>query len=134
MAGLKSIQEVVNDPQLKLAQAKDVQWLSHEKAVRNLRQCLPSVLTSLEREATERNDAQAHGLAVFVKDSFFVASVYFLSDILPPLAQLSRAFQKTSIDFSIVKPLVQGTKGCIKELIANHGEIFLRPCLQQWKT
>ena len=72
MAGLKSIQEVVNDPQLKLTQAKDVRWLSHEKAVRNLRQCLPSVLTSLEREATERNDAQAHGLAVFVKDSFLL--------------------------------------------------------------
>ena len=53
MAGLKSIQEVANDPQLKLTQAKDVQWLSHEKAVRNLRQCLPSVLTSLEREVTE---------------------------------------------------------------------------------
>ena len=69
MAGLKSIQEVVNDPQLKLTQAKDVRWLSHEKAVRNLRQCLPSVLTSLERE---RNDAQAHGLAVFVKDSFLL--------------------------------------------------------------
>ena len=34
MAGLKSIQEVVNDPQLKLTQAKDVRWLSHEKAVR----------------------------------------------------------------------------------------------------
>ena len=53
MAGLKAIQEVVNDPQLKLTQAKDVRWLSHEKTVRNLRQCLPSVLTSVEREATE---------------------------------------------------------------------------------
>ena len=77
-------------------------------------------MTSLEREATELNVAQAHGLA----GSFFVASVYFLSDIFPPLAQLPRAFQKTSIDFSIVKPLVQGTKDCIKKLIANHGEIF----------
>ena len=74
MAGLKSIQEVVNDPQLKLAQAKDVQWLSHEKAVRNLRQCLPSVVTSLEREATERNDAQTNDLAMFVKDSFLFTS------------------------------------------------------------
>ena len=53
MAGLKLIQKVVNDPQLKLNQAKDVRWFSREKAVRNLRQCLPSVLTSLEREATE---------------------------------------------------------------------------------
>ena len=35
MAGLKAIQEVLNDPQLKLTQAKDVRWLSHEKAVRD---------------------------------------------------------------------------------------------------
>lgn len=82
MAGLKSIQEVVNKPQLKHMQAKDVQWLSHEKAVRNLQQCLPSVLTSLEREATERNDAQAHGLAVFVKDSFFYC-IYLLPVLHP---------------------------------------------------
>ena len=124
MAGLKAIQEVVNDPQLKLTQAKDVRWLSHEKAVRNLCQCLPSVLTSLEREATERHDAQAHGLALFVKDFFFTSSIYFLSDILPPLAQLSRAFQKTAIDFSMVKALVQGTKDCMRELMTKEGECF----------
>ena len=124
MAGLKKLQEVLNDPQLILTQAKDVRWLSHEKAVSNLRQCLPSVLASLEREATERTDAQAHGLAIFVKDSFFVASLYLLADILPTLANLSRAFQKKSIDFSMVKPLVQGTKQCIEALTEQQGAIF----------
>ena len=124
MAGLKKLQEVLNDPQLKLTQAKDVRWLSHEKAVSNLHQCLPSVLASLEREATERTDAQAFGLAIFVKDSFFVASLYFLADILPTLANLSRAFQKKSIDFSMVKPLVQGTKQCIEALTEQQGAIF----------
>lgn len=63
-------------------------------------------------------------MALFVKDTFFVASVYFLSDVLPPLAQLSRAFQKTAIDFSMVKPLVQGTKDCISGLLTHHGETF----------
>lgn len=67
---------------------------------------------------------KAHGLALFVKDFFFTASVYFLSDILPPLAQLSRAFQKTAIDFSMVRPLVQGTKDCTKKLTTEEGEIF----------
>ena len=62
MSGLKAIQETLNDPQLKLTQAKDVRWLSHEKAVDLLRRCLPSVITSLEREAEERNCAQAVGL------------------------------------------------------------------------
>ena len=80
----------------------------------------------MEREATERHDAQARGLALLVKDFFFVASVYFLCDILPPLAQFSRAFQKTSIDFSMVKPLVQGTKDSIANLTKSHGEMFCK--------
>ena len=35
-AGLHSIQEILNEPSLKFCQAKDVCWLSHEKAVNNL--------------------------------------------------------------------------------------------------
>ena len=46
-AGLKHIQEVLNDTQLKLTQAKDVRWLSHDTAVQNLHRCLPSVITSV---------------------------------------------------------------------------------------
>ena len=111
MAGLKAIEEVLNDPHLKLTQAKDVRWLSREKTVSNLRRCSPSVITSLEREA-ERNCAQAAGLVGFIKQCKFVASLYMLSDVLPLLANLSRAFQK-DVDFTVVKPpkpLVQGTK------------------------
>ena len=42
-AGLKGIQEILNDPRLKLSKASDVRWLSHDKAVENLRKCLPLV-------------------------------------------------------------------------------------------
>ena len=61
MAGLKNIQDFLNNPRLKLTQAKDVRWLSHEKAVSNLRRCLPAVLCSLERE--EQKDAIVRPLA-----------------------------------------------------------------------
>ena len=92
-ASLRGIQEVLNDPKLKLTKASDVRWLSHEKAVDNLRKCLPSVITSLEQEASERHDAQALGLATFVKSYNFVATLLMLADVLPPLTHLSRAFQ-----------------------------------------
>ncbi len=88
-AGLRAIQEVLNNPHLKLTQAKDVRWLSHEKAVGNFRKCFTSVITSLEREAEELNCAQAAGLVAFVKKYKFVAALYMLSDILPPLVNLS---------------------------------------------
>lgn len=48
-AGLRAIQEVLDDLHLKLTQAKDVRWLSHERAVSHLRQCFMSVILSLER-------------------------------------------------------------------------------------
>ena len=46
MAGLKAIQEVLNDPQLKLTQAKDVRWLSHENLMSQL------ALWSMEQPAS----------------------------------------------------------------------------------
>ena len=94
-AGLKQIQEILNDPQIKLTQAKDVRWLSHDKAVQNLRRCLPSVITSVEREAEERNNAEAAGLAAFVKTYKFVAALYMFSDVLPPTSCFISCFSET---------------------------------------
>ena len=123
-AGLHGIQEVLNEPNLKLCQAKDVRWLSHEKAVNNLRKCFPAVIASLEREATERTCVEAHGLAVFVCKFEFIATLYMLSDVLPPLAQLSRAFQTKDLDFTMVRPLVAATMTTIRTLKDHPGEHF----------
>ena len=123
-AGLREIQEVLNDPSLKLTQAKDVRWLSHDRAVSHLRQCLPSVITSLEREAVERNNAEALGLVTFITKYKFIAALYMFSDVLPPLASLSRAFQRHNIDFTIVKPLVSGTKATVDALLLTPGEFY----------
>ena len=72
-AGLRAIQEVLDDPQLKLTQAKDVRWLSHEKAVSHLRQCFTSVILSLEKEGNERNCAETVGLLTFIRSYKFIA-------------------------------------------------------------
>ena len=95
-----------------------MRWLSHDKAVENLRKCLPSVI---EREASERHDAQALGLATFVQKYKFVATLLMLSDVLPPLASLSRAFQK---NYTLVKPLVSGTRATLQNLKATPGQHF----------
>ena len=52
MAGLHLIQEVFNDPIIKLTQAKDFRWLSHDAAINSIICTLPSLIASLEREAT----------------------------------------------------------------------------------
>ena len=82
------------------------------------------MITSLEREAEERYNAEASGLAAFVKTYKFVSALYMFCDVLPPLAGLSCAFQKHDIDFTVVKPLVAGTKAAIDALLLVPGDCF----------
>ena len=86
--------------------------------VDNLWRCFSSGITGLEREASGCRDAQALGLAMFLKNYQFVATLLMLFDVLPPLATLSRAFQK-DLDYSLVKPLVTGNKSTIENLKVN---------------
>ena len=115
MAGLHAIQEILNDPIIKLKEAKDVRWLSHEHAIRALIRTLPSLITSLEREATERDEPTAVGLVRVVKTYYFVASCYLLSLILPHINRLSLLFQAKSVDLSLLRPMltatIEATKG-----------------------
>ena len=82
-AGLTAIQNVLDDPVLRLKQAKDVRWLSHNAAVEALRRSLISVLVSLDREASERSNPTASGLLKFMKQFFFVAALSLFADVLP---------------------------------------------------
>lgn len=81
----------------------------------------PALIASLEREASERTDATAAGLAMFVKSPFFLCAIAMLLDTLPHLNRLSKLFQKTSIDFSMVDTLVSSTQLVLTNLLDNPG-------------
>ena len=57
---------VLGDLALRLKQAKDVRWLSNQAAVDALYRSIAAVLTSLDREAAERNEPNAVSLKVGV--------------------------------------------------------------------
>ena len=78
----------------------------------------------MEQESSERNNAEAAGLLSFIRTYNFIASLYLFSDVLPHLAGLSRAFQRKDVNFTVVKPLVRGTKAAIDALLITPGEHF----------
>lgn len=82
---------------------------------------LPSIFVSLDCEASENSEPTAHGLLNFMKSYKFVACAYLLSDILPPLSQLSLIFQKQNIDFSLVQPCLKTTIDSIKQYETTPG-------------
>ena len=63
LLGLVEIQFVLGDPQLKFKEPRAVCRLSHAVAINALKCSLPSLLCSLEREASEHGDPTALGLA-----------------------------------------------------------------------
>ena len=70
MSGLKKIEQLLEMPELKLKKPLDTHWLSHDAACQTLVKVLPAVITSLEREASERGDSLATGICKVVKSTF----------------------------------------------------------------
>ena len=108
MSGLHAIQSLLDDPVIKLKEAKDVRWLSHDAAVATLLCTLPSLIASLDREASEWGEPTAEGLLQFVKMHFFIATAHLLHKILPHVSRLSCIFQKDA-HFTLLRPCVDAT-------------------------
>ena len=114
MANLHTIQEVLNDPNIK---AMDVRLLSHDMAIKAVIHTLPSLI-SLDREASE-NKPTAHRLLKFMKGYHFVACAYLLSDVLPHLSHLFWIFQKHCR--SLVLPCLKTAIDSIKQYETSEG-------------
>ena len=108
-SGLHAIQALLDDPFIKLKEAKDVRWLSHDAAIATVLRILPSLIASLEREATERGEPMAEGLVRFVKSYNFIATAHLLHKVFPHISRLCRIFQKEDVDFTMLSPCVNAT-------------------------
>ena len=82
MAELHAIQSVLNEPMIEWKEAKDVRWLSHDAAVAAILCTLPSLIVSLDREASERGEPTAAGLLQF--HSSLVQPTFYIRYCLTP--------------------------------------------------
>ena len=72
-----------------------------------------AVVTSLDREASERSEPTACGLKTFILKYFFVAALSLLADILPPIGKLSQIMQSSTLIFSGFQAVIDS---CIKSI------------------
>ena len=94
MSGLHIIQSLLDDPAIKLKETKDVRWLSYDAAVATLLRTLPSLIVSLDREASKRGEPTAEGLLRFVKTHSFIVTVHLLHKVLPMLVGSLVSFKR----------------------------------------
>lgn len=124
MSGLKEIEQLLQTPELKLKKPLEMRWLSHDYACHTLVKVLPAVITSLEREASERGDALAVGLCKVVKEYNFISSL-FMCDVLPPVTHLSCIFQSSTIDLGVMDSQVKSTIQTL-ELLQERSGVFTK--------
>ena len=76
---------------------------------------MQSLIASLEREGSERDEPAAVGLVRFVKTYYFVACCKLLSKVLPHISRLSLLFQREKTDLTAIGPNLDATINAIQQ-------------------
>ena len=79
------------------------------------RHCFASFIISLQREGEERGDANALGLQAMVTE------YRFMCDVLPHVACMSKCFQLTDCDYSIILSILATTLVSLEQLKSHNG-------------
>ena len=98
-----------------------MRWLSIEQSVNKLRACFASVIMSLQREGDERGDAKALGLQAMISEYRFIATMLLMCDALPHVTRMSKCFQLTDCDYSIIPSILETTLVSLEQLKTHDG-------------
>lgn len=100
----------------RLRKACRTRWLSLEASVKAVHGDYEAILQTLSI-LDKSGDAAATGLLKRMKSIKFLGSLYILRDILPVLSNLSKHFQKDSLNFSTIRPSINHAKDKLRSLL-----------------
>ena len=92
-----------------------------EQSAKRLKECFCSVVMSLQCEGEERGDAKALGLHKLVTEYRFICTLLLMCDVLPHISHLSKCFQITYCDYSIIPRMLSSTITLLKQLKTSNG-------------
>ncbi len=98
----------------RLKKAVQTRWLSSENSVKSALENYTAIIITLQ-ELKDKNPTAA-GLLVNLKKPEFLACMHVLGVVLPVLANISRAFQKSSVVFSQIPATLAKAKDDLEEL------------------
>ena len=105
----------------RLKKACTTRWLSFDASVKAVYADYLALIHTLNN--LKDHDATSLGLFTKVKDVKFIGTVYILSEVLPHLSTISKAFQKGAVDFSQIAPTIEYTKGQLHDAVQTKSPI-----------
>ena len=87
---LKSVQQVLDLPELKVTKPSDTHWLAHERCVKAVKESYVAIVTALESFYEQTHEPEALGLSKALSRKSTVIAMYLLDFVLPQVAKLSK--------------------------------------------
>lgn len=121
---LESMQQIMEEPHLKLKDPISIRWLSMENAVKVIHRCYGSIVAYLQSNEGKNTvgDNVAEGLLRDVLHYKFPAFTALLADILGVVGVLCRSLQAESLDVSQLDALCESTLGKLEGLTTINGK------------
>ena len=121
---LEAMQDVMDEPTLKLKDPINIRWLALENAVKTIHKCYSSIVMYLQSNEGKNTvgDCIAEGLLKEVLHYKFPAFTAVLCDILTVVGILCKQLQSDSLDFSQFLPMKESTIGQLEGLINVNGK------------
>ena len=101
-AQLRSMQDVMDSPELKIVKEVHTHWLSHKTAIAVLLHSLSAILVMLQQQTDP----------------------ILLNEVLSAINRLSLTFQQSAIDLTIVSPLLKSTIQTLDNLEQESAAVF----------
>ena len=105
----------------KIKKACKTRWLSTDSAVRSAVENYPAIIQTLLK--LEGKCATSAGLLRHMNTAKFLSTMYILRSVLSILSDVSKAFQRSVVNFSRMKPCVDSAKAALKEIQRSQSPI-----------
>ena len=103
---LKEIQKVLDSPVVKMKEVHEIRWMSFYNSSSSVYYSWKSLIKYFKQH--QKDSARTTFLYNKLSDYTFVATLYLMMDIIPPLAAMNMVFQKVDLDVSAVRPVIEG--------------------------
>ena len=101
------VQEKLNEKVLKLLREKEIRWISKYQCVKSIKRSYLSLITYYDMKAEE--SAVCQTLLDILLDVKFMATTFFLAEILASMDRITNAFQDRDLNYGIVDDLIKST-------------------------
>lgn len=121
LCNLQLLPNVKKKTAKKIKKACKTRWLSTNSAVRSAVENYPAIIQTLLK--LEGKCATSAGLLRHMNTAKFLSTMYILHSVLPKLSDVSKAFQRSVVNFSRMKPCLDSVKAALTEMQTSQSPI-----------